>query len=73
MGATTSTRTGTAEYSVDDCNDNDSWLLPGATEILHNGIDQDCDGVGSADSGGYASPEWLERRRHGSAPARRAT
>jgi len=41
------------------CNDNDSSINPGATEIPGDGIDQDCDGVDAAlpdnDNDGYTS------------------
>jgi uncharacterized protein (TIGR03382 family) len=43
---------GTVGYvdNPDDCDDTDPSVYPGATEILEDGIDQDCDG-GDGESG----------------------
>ncbi|WP_083478204.1 putative metal-binding motif-containing protein [Lacinutrix himadriensis] len=49
-----------------DCNDNDATAYPGATEILDNGIDEDCDGYISitlfvdADGDGFGNPNATE-------------
>ena len=32
-------------YSSDDCNESDATIYPGATEVLSDSVDQDCDGI----------------------------
>ncbi len=46
-----------AYRDLQDCDDNDPGVNPGASEVLGDGIDQDCDGVDGtdADGDGYGS------------------
>ncbi|HND30810.1 MAG TPA: putative metal-binding motif-containing protein, partial [Myxococcota bacterium] len=44
--------------TADDCNDADSSVFPGATEVNGDGIDQDCNGLdGNADRDGDGTPD----------------
>jgi MYXO-CTERM domain-containing protein len=48
---------GDGAYCDDDCDDNDAAIHPGATEVVDDGVDQDCDGgetcMADIDDDGY--------------------
>ncbi len=44
-----------------DCDDADSSIFPGATEVCGDGVDQDCDGVDEVCSGGWTCVEHYAR------------
>ena len=50
--ATVSDEDGDGWYDTVDCDDGDSSINPGATEVPYDGIDQDCDGLDLTDVDG---------------------
>lgn len=40
-----------------DCNDTDAGVFPGQTEVAHNRIDDDCDGLADEDAAGNPSTD----------------